>query len=369
MNAARATLLLGLALVLGGVLFDVPPLYVPGIALALIAVVARLWTGASARATALHCRPDAWSIAEGDPWPLLVELRGGRLPRPGARFEHPLLSSAPAVGRLGRSQVLQVTLRFPHRGRWELGNLTVTIADPFGLHRRRVQARIGGAVLVLPRIEPLRFSGARGAFSGEELSGSAVRGESGGGFSMGSIDFEVDGLRPHQRGTPASRIHWPTVARTGELVEHRLLSGGESPPLVVLDTTAAGDEAVDRAVRAAASISSHLAREGGCGLLLPGEARPLRIDSWLRSWPEAHARLALVRPGGAPAAPARLAGSAAIFCVYAADRPPAWTAGTGGRGFLVGAALQGPAAFEVAGCLGVPIAAARRAPARTEAMA
>ncbi len=38
MTAARATLLLGLALVLGGVLFDVPTLYVPGIALALIAV-------------------------------------------------------------------------------------------------------------------------------------------------------------------------------------------------------------------------------------------------------------------------------------------------------------------------------------------
>ncbi len=195
-----------------------------------------------------------------------------------------------------------------------------------------------------------------------------MRGESGGGFSMGSIDFEVDGLRPHQRGTPASRIHWPTVARTGELLEHRLLSGGESPPLVVLDTTAAGDEAVDSAVRAAASISSHLAGAGGCGLLLPGDARPLRIDSWLRSWPEAHARLALVRAGGAPAAPARLAGSAAIFCVHASDRPPAWTAGAGRRGFLVGPGLRGPAAFEVAGCRGVPISAARQARAESEAI-
>jgi len=61
------------------------------------------------------------------------------------------------------------------------------------------------------------------------------------------------------------------------------------------------------AVRAAASLTLELAREGGCALLLPGERRPTPIERDLASWPAAHVRLALV--AGGPGSPAPMLGA------------------------------------------------------------
>ena len=66
-----------------------------------------------------------------------------------------------------------------------------------------------------------------------------------------------------------------------------------------LDTRAPADlEALDQAVRAAASLCLHLAPLGGCALAIPGEASPRRIDSSLRGWTDARAALATVEAGG-----------------------------------------------------------------------
>ena len=47
----------------------------------------------------------------------------------------------------------------------------------------------------------------------------------------------MESLRPYREGAPASRIHWPTVARVGTLMERRLLADSDSQPLVVVDPT------------------------------------------------------------------------------------------------------------------------------------
>ena len=135
------------------------------------------------------------------------------------------------------------------------------------------------------------------------------------------------GCGPTGSGTPASRIHWPAVARGAGLIERRLQADGDSRPLVVLDARPADPDAqselLDAAVRAAASLALELARHGGCGLLLPGEQRPTAIDRELISWPAAYGRLALVQ-GGSRAPPA-LGGSAnrvgATIYVAAAPTP------------------------------------------------
>src|SRR5204863_6364917 len=78
---------------------------------------------------------------------------------------------------------------------------------------------------------------------------------------------EVDSLRPHRSGMPASRIHWPTVARSGVLMERRLVTDADERPLIVVDPRAAvSSEALDTAVRAAASLCAPLARQGGCAV-------------------------------------------------------------------------------------------------------
>src|SRR5205085_410735 len=98
------------------------------------------------------------------------------------------------------------------------------------------------------------------------------------------------------------RIHWPTVARTRMLMERRLVADGDQAPLVVVDPRdPSSSEALDQALRAAASLCVHLTRRGGCGLLLPGDRRPARFDCELRGFPESHARLARLEPDdGAP---------------------------------------------------------------------
>ncbi|MGH2875558.1 MAG: DUF58 domain-containing protein, partial [Solirubrobacteraceae bacterium] len=144
-----------------------------------------------------------------------------------------------------------------------------------------------------------------------------------GSEALAAVD--LDGLRPYRPGTPASRIHWPAVARGQGLLERRLVSDGDSRPLVVLDARAPASHAtlVDAAVRAAASLVLDLAG-GGCGLLLPGEQRPTIIDRELATWPAAHARLALVQGGAGAQAPlvGGLAGRASAL-IYVAAFPSA----------------------------------------------
>jgi uncharacterized protein (DUF58 family) len=128
----------------------------------------------------------------------------------------------------------------------------------------------------------------------------------------------VDSLRPYREGAPASRIHWPTVARTGTLLEHRLVGDTDRRPLIVLDTRdASSADALDQAVRAVASLAHHLARHGGCGVLLPGDRRPTTLDAELRGWPTLHARLALVVEGASVSSPGRLARAGLLIWVIA----------------------------------------------------
>ena len=108
----------------------------------------------------------------------------------------------------------------------------------------------------------------------------------------------------------------------------------------------------------------------GCGLLLPGEFRPLEIEPDLGAWPVAHARLAMIEGGPETRAPglARGARSAQVLYVAATAHAhlPAGLAGAGVRVaiLVVPKALatqpRHEASFEVAGCLGFVVGAGRR---------
>jgi uncharacterized protein (DUF58 family) len=177
-------------------------------------------------------------------------------------------------------------------------------------------------------------------------------------------ELELDSLRPYRPGAPASRIHWPTSARTGEMMERHLVSDADSKPLVVLDPRGApDDEALDSAVRAAASLCVHLARQGGSALLLPGERRAADIDRELRAWPALHARLALIDSDSPAPAAARLERTGALFWVMAAEgEPPAGIrrAAAPARFLVRPGEWQGHAStFSVAGCRGYRVDRAR----------
>ncbi len=375
MPSARSVVQLGVALLLAGALFDTPSLYLPGGALVALAIVAFAWVALSARQVRVRREPGPATAVEGDPYPLRVTIDRGGLPLPGGELRDPALERPLALG-LNPPRLVSDQVRLGRRGRRRLEATTLVVRDPLRLCTREVHGAGAAEVLVLPRTEPVLRVGERaGGGAGSGLGEGSGDGDHGlGRRAAPSLASELDGVRPHEDGVPASRIHWRTVARTGELFDRRLVSGADFSHVVVLDSSLGDEEALDKAVRAAASLCLHLAPAGGCALLLPGEARPVAVDRRLSGWPGAHARLALVEAAdGPPPAPARAHRGLTIRVSAMTQAPDARELAriAAGASHLV-APVQVPtltAAFSVAGCNGYALAGmARRSRTReTEA--
>ena len=360
------TALLGVALCLAGGTFDTASLYVPGVGLIVLAVGSVVWVELAAKGATVVRVPGPHRVVEEEHYPLRVEVRSGLLPPPGGELLEPLLGwPVPVAGRWSRR--LRINVRFSRRGRRVLEPELLVIRDPLRLYSRELQGQGGEEVLVLPRVEPVTAPGSGGAGAGAQAGLGAQPSISGRRLDASAAELEIDGLRAYREGAPASRIHWPSVARTGEMLERRLVAELDSSPLIVMDPSApASEEALDKAVRAAASLCLWLARQDGCAVLLPGDRRPIDISHDLGAWPAVHARLALVQEGAAPAGGVLGPRGGAVIWVTGADlritpraleRLPA-----GSRYVVAPGALPGVrAAFEVAGCTGCLVERARRA--------
>ncbi|HTG47615.1 MAG TPA: DUF58 domain-containing protein [Actinomycetota bacterium] len=157
-----------------------------------------------------------------------------------------------------RAQRVSYTVLPQVRGRYQLGPLTVDVTDPFGLSRRRT--RLGGRdeLLVTPEIEDLSHppDTASGPMVGMNRSRQLLR--------TGEDYFT---MRGYQEGDDLRRIHWPSVARTGELMIRQNEATKRASGLVFLDDreSAIGrthTPAFERAVSCAASVGALLLRNG-----------------------------------------------------------------------------------------------------------
>jgi uncharacterized protein (DUF58 family) len=208
-------------------------------------------------------------------------------------------------------------------------------------------------VLVLPRVERVQAPG----------DGDDDRARSR-GREVATAEVDMDGLRPLREGTSAARIYWPAVARGAEPMERKLAGESDGRPLIVLDPRGAAEpEDLDAAVRAAASLTVHLARTGGCSLLLPGDKRPTVMEPTLSGWPHLHARLAVVPETGRPLLAGLTGRRGDIIYVSARVRstPPAGVGtAAGARMLVVPRGLAGRrASFSVAGCHGYALERSR----------
>jgi uncharacterized protein (DUF58 family) len=305
-------------------IFDAAPLFVPGLAFTAVGLLAPLWVWVAARGAHAERVVSAERVVEDHPLEARIEVRRGPLGLPGAEVVDPFTGSrlelagplSPIHG--GRSASVRVVARFPRRGLHRLPPPSLIVRDPLELARvQRDGVAPAHPLLVLPRTEPVRWLTADRGRRFQTSDGHAAS------DAMAAVD--IDGLRPYRPGTPASRIHWPAVARGAGLIERRLLADGDTRPLVVLDSRGAvAAELLDAAVRAAASLVLEFARGGGCGLLLPGEQRPTSIDRELIHWPAAYARLAIVSGGPGTRAPTLGGASARLGpLVYVAAEPTA----------------------------------------------
>jgi uncharacterized protein (DUF58 family) len=306
---AGAVAALGAALCLLGGAFATQALYVPGIGLGALALLAACSVHLAAWRGRVVLAPRSARIHEGETLRLRVKVAGWLVPFGGGEVCVPEM---PATAHRSNRRAVEFTLRPQRRGARVLGPAIVRYSDPFGVCARERRSLVS-ELLVLPRVEQLPQADIRRLAGAETLAG---------GHAHSAAASDVDGLRPYRPGAPASRIHWPTVARTGTLHELHLHEDSERFPMVVLDTLRpASIDALDMAVRAAASLCVALAKEGGCLLLLPSAKHAQLVPADLAGWPELHAQLALVEPGGSP--PWRAATGASCILWVSARRPEA----------------------------------------------
>jgi uncharacterized protein (DUF58 family) len=347
MRSALGCAGLGVLLLAVAGTFDAEPLYVTGAALALLGAGAAGWIAAGAWGAEVQRELGSRSVLEEQPLEVRIRAKSGRLPLPPGWIDEPLLPE-PVRLTAGRSRArVRAEVTFGRRGRRVLAPPALVLRDPFGLAQRVLTGAHADEVLVLPRVLPVRAN----TNGGDGVAAHARA------ALIAAAETEIDGLREHREGSPASRIHWPTVARGAGLMERKLISEADSRPLVVLDPRApASQDALDASVRAAASLTVHFARKTGCGLLLPGDRRAVTVEPDLLAWPQAHVRLALMdgTAGPALAAAQNRRGLVVFVAARVVDRPPRGLGRTPGGCLIVvpgGIAGRSPV-LEVAGCRG-----------------
>ncbi len=369
MRRAAAVVVAGLALILVALLFDASPLFVPGIAITLLGAVAPAWVSLAARGATIERKLESERVIEDEPIEATIEVTRGRWGLPGAAVVDPLAGEPVSIrGPMslisgGTTASVRIVASFPRRGLRRVEPPTLIVSDALELARVvRLSASPPQELLVLPRTERVKWVPGAGEKWRRATGAAPIE-------PFGAT--EIDGLRPYRQGTPASRIHWAALARGAGLLERRLRADTETRPLVVVDARSDGPvDHLDAAVRAAASLVLELGTRTGCGLLLPGEFRPLEIEPDLGAWPVAHARLAMIEGGPETRAPGLARGARSAQVLYVAATPharlPAGLAGAGVRAaiLVVPKALatqpHHEASFEVAGCLGFVVGAGRR---------
>jgi uncharacterized protein (DUF58 family) len=132
------------------------------------------------------------------------------------------------------------------------------MSDPFALVRQRLEFDEREDLIVTPEIEDL--TGTPDAAFGANVGASRTR-------NLFRTGEEYHTMRQYHEGDDLRRIHWPSVARTGELMIRQDESSQRANGLVFLDSRdgALGQthgQAFERAVSVAATLGVVLSRGG-----------------------------------------------------------------------------------------------------------
>lgn len=170
------------------------------------------------------------------------------------------------------SRVTTYPLQAVRRGRYELGPLSVTAVDPFGLVRLTRTFRTATPVLVVPRVAELAdaviTADHRGRGDGVAVA-LAARGD----------DDVVP--REYRHGDDLRRIHWRASARVDDLMVRREEVPWTNRATVLVDLRAprhggeGASSSLELALSAAASAAVHLLRHGWTVRVATTDARVL----------------------------------------------------------------------------------------------
>ncbi len=193
------------------------------------------------------------------------------------------------VARLKANESATATYRVTcrPRGVYRVGPTVVRANDPLGLAETSAQTGPADRIVVYPAVEQLNgFPIVRG----QDPAMQASRPEH---ARRGGEDFYT--LREYQQGDDLRRVHWPSSARTDELMIRQLETPWQSRALVLLDIRSPSYESQDafeKAVSGAATVITHLVGSGFDADLWAGDAGT--IDA--ARYSSAMEKLALVQP-------------------------------------------------------------------------
>lgn len=182
----------------------------------------------------------------------------------------------------GRSRHVQYSIQSDLRGRYEVGPLLVRASDPFGMLSMFRAFPRTTTVVVIPSVEALPSISPISA-------GAGVGDDRPRPFTSGT---EADSsVRDYRRGDDLRRVHWPSSARTGELMVRREEQPRQSRCTVFVDNRAIAhrgtgpDSSLERAVTIAASIAVHLNTLGYQVQVLAADGTAFPPESTLASSP------------------------------------------------------------------------------------
>ena len=169
-----------------------------------------------------------------------------------------LRAVVPRLAPGGRTE-LSTVLEGTSRGRFEVGPVSLTLRDPFGLCELQRSFTATDTVVVTPRTVPLPPLGLAGVWGG--------RGDSEARSIAHTGDDDVI-PRSYRIGDDLRRVHWRATARSGELMVRREEQPWRTTATILLDrreSTHRGrypDSSFEAAVSIAASLALHLTRHG-----------------------------------------------------------------------------------------------------------
>lgn len=134
------------------------------------------------------------------------------------------------------------------RGALTVGPLDIVVADPFGLCESRTTGLEVAQLIVYPHIDDL--------VALEHASSHDPQATSRHPNALGRVGDDFYALRPYVVGDDLRRVHWPSVARTGELMirQHELPWQERTTVLLDLRAGCHSEAGFERAVSAVASI-------------------------------------------------------------------------------------------------------------------
>jgi uncharacterized protein (DUF58 family) len=258
----RAFVVGGLSALLAGTLLGQQSLSYVGL-LTLSLAVFTLWLMHQAHfRIGLHRHLDPDLLAVGEQTTVTLRLSKHSISNYGTLLlEEQLpyaLGSRPhfALAAFGSARPVQYVVRADTRGRYVLGPLHVRLKDPFGLVESTRAFSGTNTLLVTPATA--RLTGQPSLLLADSRGGDQSH-----SFAAGNPEDVT--VREYRRGDELRRIHWPSSAKTGDLMVRNEEAPWQAEATVLLDNRTrshrlSGD--LELAISVAASVCSHLVTGG-----------------------------------------------------------------------------------------------------------